>query len=93
MFAKTGADRDEERMRNLKCYQEYYKKEQKEISWKNGKPCKPEISWKKDKPSKPAYVWEENSTSNNTKAFWRSYEILSVQPWPIMAIGWEIEFR
>lgn len=42
-----------------------------------------------NKTSKPAYVWEENSSGNDTKAFWRSYETPPVQPWPVMAIGGE----
>lgn len=46
-----------------------------------------------NKTSKPAYVWEENSSDNDTKAFWRSYEMPPVQPWPVMAIGGGGRFR
>lgn len=62
----------------LRCYQGYYKKQQKEISWKNGE------------PSKLANVWEERSTSNNTKALKKLRNATSTTRL-VMATGWEIK--
>lgn len=50
------------------------------------------ISYKRDKPSKLAHIWEEISSGNNLKAFWRSYEMPLVQPWPIKTTRWEIDY-
>lgn len=35
---------------------------------------------------------EESSSCYNSKAFWRSYKVLTIQSWTVKAIGWEIEY-
>lgn len=78
MFAKIGANNDKERIRTPQYSEQAYNRQN-------------EISWGKDKPSKPTHVWEKSSIENNTKAFWESYEMTPVQPWPVTATGWGVK--